>query len=227
MQYKSLLETTQNTRDLGGYRKVDGTLTQSLTLVRSDVQKYPSERDIAFLRDNGITTIVDMRREKDMAKAPSKFADVDDFTYITCPIEEDGSSPTCLDEIPPCYMRIAHAENMMAIFRSIANAQSGVLFHCTAGKDRTGVVSAILLMLVGVDAKTIIEDYVLTAEYGRARFEAVRQKFPDADMRLVIPCRANMEGFLRLFTETYGDAESYLHRLGLTETEIVHIKEKL
>ncbi|MBQ4617030.1 MAG: tyrosine-protein phosphatase [Clostridia bacterium] len=227
MQHTSLLETTQNTRDLGGYRKTDGTLTQPLSLVRSDVQKYPSERDVAFLRDNGITTIVDMRREKDMAKTPSKFAEADGFIYIACPIEEDGSSPTCLSEIPPCYMRIAQAENMAAVFRSIANADSGVLFHCTAGKDRTGVLSAILLMLVGVESGTIIEDYVLTAEYGRARFEAIRQKFPDADMNLVIPCRANMEGFLRLFTEAYGDAESYLHRLGLTETEIARIKEKL
>ncbi len=227
MQHTSLLETTQNTRDLGGYRKADGTLTKLLSLVRSDVQKYPSERDIAFLLDNGITTIVDMRREKDMAKAPSKFADADGFTYIACPIEEDGSSPTSLEEIPPCYMRIAQAENMMSVFRSIANADSGVLFHCTAGKDRTGVVSAILLMLGGVDHETIIDDYVLTAEYGRARFEAVRQKFPDADMNLVIPCRANMEGFLRLFIEAYGDAENYLRRAGLSETEIAHIKTKL
>ena len=163
MQHTSLLETTQNTRDLGGYCKADGTMTRPLSLVRSDVQKYPSDRDVAFLRDNGITTIVDMRREKDMAKAPSKFAEADGFIYIACPIEEDGSSPTCLAEIPPCYMRIAQAENMAAVFRSIANANHGVLFHCTAGKDRTGVVSAILLMLVGIEAETIIEDYVLTA----------------------------------------------------------------
>lgn len=227
MQYKSLLETTQNTRDLGGYHKADRTLTKSLSLVRSDVQKYPSERDIAFLRDNGITTIIDMRRKKDMAKAPNKFAETDGFTYIACPIEEDGSSPTSLEEIPPCYMRIAQAENMASVFRSIANAPSGVLFHCTAGKDRTGVVSAILLMLVGVDLETIIADYLLTAEYGRARFEAVRQKFPDADMNLVIPCRANMEGFLRLFLEEFGNADSYLLSLGLTQDEINHIKEKL
>lgn len=78
-----------------------------------------------------------------------------------------------------------------------------------------------------MDHETIIEDYLLTAEYGRARFEAVRQRFPDADMSLVIPCRTNMEGFMQLFLDAYDSAEAYLLSLGLTQEEIDRIKTKM
>lgn len=69
-------------------------------------------------------------------------------------------------------MEIAHAVCMREIFKTIANAKSGVLFHCTAGKDRTGVVSAILLALVGVADEDIVYDYAISREFNKQRIEA-------------------------------------------------------
>lgn len=93
----------------------------------------------------------------------------------------------------------------MPVFRSIAKAKTGVMFNCTAGKDRTGVVSAVLLLHAGVDKNDIIQDYVLTREYGKERLALIHQNFPEIDMNIVTPCETFMAEFLQLFIGRYGD----------------------
>ncbi len=224
---ESLLETTQNTRELGGYVIRDGLATKRNSLWRSDVQNYPREKDVALLKKRGITTILDLRGDKDLARKPSGFANVEGFTYINCPIIEGSGVPESVEKVPVSYLAIAQAEHMPKVFRTIANAESGVMFNCTAGKDRTGVVSAILLLHAGVSDADIIENYVLTKEYGRERLELVHKNFPEVDMNIVTPREWFMEEFLRLFREKFGTTESYFKGLGLSEDEIEKIRRKL
>jgi len=224
---ESLLETTQNTRELGGYVIRDGLATKRNYLWRSDVQNYPSEKDIALLKKRGITTILDLRGDKDLARKPSGFANVEGFTYINCPIIEGSGIPESVEKVPVSYLAIAQAEHMPKVFRTIANAESGVMFNCTAGKDRTGVVSAILLLHARVSDTDIIENYVLTREYGRARLELVHKNFPEVDMNIVTPKAWFMEEFLRLFREKFGTTESYFKGLGFEAEEIERIRKKL
>lgn len=223
----SLLKTTQNTRDLGGYRTGEGKLTKEGVLLRSDVQNYPSEKDIGYLKSQGITTIIDMRGQKDVERKPSGFAGRNDFDYYNFQISEGSGVPESAEAVPESYMSIAKAQAMPDVFRCITQAKSGVMFNCTAGKDRTGVVSAILLLHAGVEDKDIIDNYVLTKEYGRERLELVHKNFPEIDMNIVTPCEIFMEEFLRLFREEYGDTNSYFRTLGLKETEIEAIRAKL
>ena len=186
--YKSLLETTENTRDLGGYVCFDGTVTRRMSLIRSDVQKRPSERDIAFLIDNQITTVIDMRSEEQRAKASSGLERIEGLFYHHCPMEDGAGSPNSTQtDIPGGYMKIAESKGALSVFRTIAAAPKGVIFNCVAGKDRTGVISAILLLLADVAEKDVVTDYLLTREYGAGRLKAVREKYPDADMNLIIP----------------------------------------
>ena len=224
---ESLLETTQNTRELGGYVIRDGLATKRNSLWRSDVQNYPSEKDLALLKKRGITTILDLRGDKDLARKPSGFANVEGFTYINCPIIEGSGIPESVEKVPVSYLAIAQAEHMPKVFRTIANAESGVMFNCTAGKDRTGVVSAILLLHAGVSDADIIENYVLTKEYGRERLELVHKNFPEVDMNIVTPREWFMEKFLRLFREKFGTTERYFERLGFEAEEIERIRKKL
>lgn len=101
------------------------------------------------------------------------------------------------------------------------------MFNCTAGKDRTGVVSAILLCHAGVSDRDIIENYVLTKEYGKGRLELIHQNFPEINMDIVTPCEAYMEQFLSLFRAHYQNTNQYFHALGLTPAEIQGISDKL
>lgn len=224
---ESMLKTTQNTRELGGYVICDGLATRRNSLWRSDVQCYPCEEDVALLKERGITTILDLRGKKDIEKKPSGFANADGFRYINCPIDEGSGVPESVEAVPVSYMAIATAASMPAVFRTIAEAKSGVMFNCTAGKDRTGVVSAILLLHAGVSDEDIIENYVLTREYGKERLNLVHKNFPEIDMNIVTPREWFMEEFLRLFRERFGTTEEYFKTLGLSAAEIEGISEKL
>ena len=101
------------------------------------------------------------------------------------------------------------------------------MFNCTAGKDRTGVVAAILLLHAGVCDEDIMENYVLTKEYGKGRLELVHKNFPELDMNIVTPCKMFMEEFLRLFRAEYDDTDTYFRMIGLNDEEIKALRDKL
>ncbi|WP_051538249.1 tyrosine-protein phosphatase [Butyrivibrio proteoclasticus] len=221
----SLLETTQNTRDLGGYR-VDGTdtLTKYGRVIRSDVANYPSERDIEYLKDNGITTIIDMRNGEEKERKPHGLAGVEGFEYHDIPIEEGSGVPESVEAVPYSYYKIAHSENLVKVFKTIADAKGSVMFNCSAGKDRSGVTSALLLWLCGVRKADIVFDYMRTKLNIAERFELIHKNFPDLDMNIVIPNENNMYVFFDLLKESHGTAKAFFEAIGIdaaTQKKIV------
>ncbi len=223
----SLLETTLNTRELGGYRTRQGKMTKVHTLLRSDEQKQLNSGDIAYLSERQITTIIDMRTKRFTSHLPSLFANRPPFGYHNIPIEEGSGVPESIEAVPVSYMNIAGSVNMRQVYQCIAHAPQGVLFHCSAGKDRSGVVSAILLLLAEVGDKDIIENYMMTKECNAKRFALARKNHPDLDINIIIPREEFMIRFLQLFREKYGDAENYMRRIGVLPEEIEMIQSKL
>lgn len=222
----SLLESTCNTRDIGGYQTKQGKKTKYNKLIRSDEQKSLSEKDIAYLLENKITTIIDMREEIQTKSYPSPFLSLSSFSYYAIPIEEGNYIPETPQAVPHSYLEIAKALNILQVFKKIASAPYGVMFHCSAGKDRTGVVSAILLLFASVDETDIIEDYMMTKVCNRERLFRASQYFSDIEMQVITPNEKYISGFLDLFRETYKDAENYFHEIGLTSSEIQMLKNK-
>ncbi len=191
---RSMLESTMNTRDIGMYR-IYGT------------KRY---------------TISDRiyRSDQEVNAKPSAFALDKDFTYFHYPIVEGMLPPDSLEAVPVSYMEIAHADCMKEVFKTIANAQTGVLFHCTAGKDRTGVVSAILLALVGVSDEDIIYDYTISREFHKQRLEAFLKEHPENDRKIVLANEKSMGIFWEMFREKHDSVEQYLLDIGVTSDEI-------
>lgn len=225
---KSLLETTLNTRDLGGYwSEITGQNLQSWSVLRSDGQNYPSDQDVELLKSKNIFTFIDMRGEKDVLRKPSGFFNKLGFTYHNIQIDEGSGIPESVDAVSKSYMKIAESKNIARVFKTIAAAPGGVMFNCTAGKDRTGVVSAVLLGLCGVSEKCIIYDYMLTKTCNKERFELIHQNFPEIDMNIVIPQERYMEEFIGILEGKYGSYHDYLSAIGVTECEIEMIREKL
>ena len=111
---------------------------------------------------------------------------------------------------------------MAKVMGIIARAPGGVYFHCRAGKDRTAVVAALLLLLAGVPDADLLADYMLSASYLEARWRT--QKF---FMSEFLPQTSHMRGFLELFRKEYGDVERYLLGIGLTEEEVWGLKDRL
>jgi Protein tyrosine/serine phosphatase len=89
---------------------------------------------------------------------PSGFENLDGFTYYNLPVEEGSQVPESVEAVPGSYMKIAASPVMKDIFTTMAESEGGVMYNCSAGKDRTGVVTAILLMLCDVNEEDIISD---------------------------------------------------------------------
>ena len=217
MKAVSLLKTTRNPRDLGGHPAAGNRVTVPDRIWRSDRQENPDPEDIALLRSKGITTIIDMRTEEDNLTKPSFFRSLEGFTFLNYPIIEGDTIPESVEAVPGSYINIACSENMPRILKAIADADTGVMYNCAAGKDRTGVVTAILLMLCGVSDEEITADYMLTKECNRERFELLRQRRPDVDMNIVIPRESYIRDFMDLFRERFGSVDGYFACIGLSE----------
>lgn len=225
---RSILESTANTRDLGMYR-IHGTkcYTVSDRIYRSDRCEKLSAGDKQLLTERGITTVIDLRSGQETAAKPSAFESDKDFTVLRYPVEEGMLPPDSLEEVPLSYMRIAHADCMRGVFRSIADAQGGVLIHCSAGKDRTGVVSAVLLALAGVADEDIVYDYALSREFNRNALEAFLKAHPETDREIVMANEKSMRVFLNMLREEHTSAERYLSDIGLSCGEIRTLRDKL
>ena len=174
-----------------------------------------------------VVSRIDLRSEQEAEAKPSAFARDDDFIFFHYPIVEGMLPPKSFEDVPVSYMEIAHADCMGAVFKTIANAKGGVLFHCTAGKDRTGVVSAILLALAGVSDEDIVYDYAISREFNKQRLEAFLKEHPEIDREIVLANEKSMISFLKMMRAKYDSLEQYLMNIGIEEMDIKQLKNKL
>ena len=223
---KSLLETTLNTRELGGLHFPGGT-TLTGRILRSDRICSPTERDISFLLRSGITTVIDLRTDSDIALEPCGLTAEKGFFYHHIPIEGGGYVPAGFGDVVPSYLAIARTPAMSEVFRTIAEAPGGVIFNCWAGKDRTGVTAAVILMLCGVSDDEIIHNYMLTLPFSERLWEQLRQFRPEEEMKIILPNEQFIKGFIDGFRKEYGTAEGYLTSFGLSAEEISAVRHKL
>lgn len=161
----------------------------------------------------GITTVVDLRSAEEIERKPDPLAQEPGIRYLHCPLAGDGRVPAP-DEVPLSYMEMADGTGQMAgALRAIAEAPQAVLFHCTAGKDRTGVVTALLLWLAGVSEEDILADYIVSGPYLQQMLRTYCEAHPGAVV--CPPQSAYMSSFLRLFAQRYGTPQRYLEMLGV------------
>ena len=225
----SLLETTLNTWDLGGTLTKDGLIINSNCIIRSDYNSIlpPSQNDINYLISNKITTIIDIRSYKEIKSTKNHFESLNNFKYFNYPIEEGSEIPKTIDDVPKSYMEIACSKNIKYILEKIANSENGVLFHCSAGKDRTGVVTTIIYMLCNVSEKEIIRDYMISKENLRNKFEQLKSNNPNIDINIIIPKESYIITFMKLFNEKFGDINKYLDIIDVSINNRMKLKNKL
>ena len=174
------LEGCLNFRELGGYAAGDGRVVRRGRLYRSDALHLVTPSDVAVLRDElGIRTIVDLRSSEELrsegrgplAALPIRFHHVPLVDGLTQRPEARGQVSIRLAER---YFLLAEfaKERVAAALETLAASDAPAVYHCAAGKDRTGVLSAVILGILEVPDETIVADYVLTAE----SLEAIRER---------------------------------------------------
>ena len=164
--------TIDNARDLGGYRTTDGWRVKKNLIFRTAKWDKVSEEDQNKLKNEyGIRYDFDFRIASELESAPD--VKINGIEYINAPIElQKYYKDPEAKELDPMYARDAiFDEEMMEQFGKVLKkmvedrGQHGIAFHCTYGKNRTGIMSALILALLGVDQETIINDYLLTTQF--------------------------------------------------------------
>ena len=224
---RSVLECVENARDLGGYPLADGGFTKKGRVIRCEVPLAPTENDLTYLRENGFRTVIDLRDARAAENTPHGLKNRDGFDYHSCAVDAGSKPAENPDDVPLTYLEITGEPEFRRAWRIFALSDGGVLYNCTAGRDRTGTFSMILLTHAGVLYEAVTEDYLVTREYNRIRFERIRVERPHVNLDAVCPRRRYAEEFLRLFREKYGSTDAYFRGVGLNEDEITRIRMKL
>lgn len=239
------LEGAINVRDLGGYAINDAiteqgeTKTKWKSLLRADSLHQLTPQDQAYLLDYGLRTIIDLRGEQEIGQAPNVFAEAEQVRYVNIPMfagEAVQNLPEQFTLLDTYKLMVDKLQpTIKTILTTIAEADEGVvMFHCSAGKDRTGITAALLLGLAGVAEADIVADYALTDQYSepiKDRLRAfMRQRggMTEAMIEDMLGSPAsNMEQLLAHLKATYTDSESYLQHIGLSAAQIAALRSRL
>lgn len=222
------LSKTINTRDLGGYPTIGGKITAYRKFIRSDVPFEVSDQDIEMLLNNNINTVVDVRNDDEVTIKPCALKNVDQFQYYHYKIYGDGRIPTSVKDVSFSYFEMIDEHKLMLpIMKTLSTAKGGVIYHCTAGKDRTGVISALLLSLAGVQKADILADYQISQAYLDSMLREFSKNNRHIPVYIMTPKIEYMGAFLDMFYNKYHSVEKYLLRIGLDNNDIINLKQKL
>jgi protein-tyrosine phosphatase len=229
-------EGCHNVRDLGGMPTFRGSPTRFGAVVRADNPGALSQRGVAALLQHGVSTIIDLRNMTERmatGDASRRLAESSGLSYAHLPLLGNAGrdtfallsrSKSTVDTyrvlLEACHREIA------TVFATIAGANAGgVLVHCQAGRDRTGIVSALLLAAAGVPSGVVAEDYRLSARYLAPLYARYVECAASAEERAAL-LRENrsepsdMLSTLALLHDEHGGIEGYLLAAGLARAEL-------
>jgi protein-tyrosine phosphatase len=224
-----------NLRDLGGHPTTDGALTRPRSLLRADDLSQLTGEGLQALAAYGVETVIDLRWPEEEARHPSplpkalpkvRFQRIslllhseEEWQLRSRQVSKEGWKTLVLERLGPELARV---------LKVIAAASPGpLLFHCVAGKDRTGLLAAMLLAVADVKPQAIAADYAQSAQNLREGYlKRYWQTSPDKILEIL---RCPEEGSHRMlaFLERAGGVPAYLASIGLTPEEVRRLRARL
>lgn len=232
------LEGTYNLRELGGYVSKEGRILQKKKLLRSDMLNRLTPRDEEFLLSYGVRTIIDLRTKEEVEREPDTLQIHPLISYYSVPfldqmLSNDRKSLAYYN-LQDVYIAILEEtkSGVKKVIEIIADSlENGVLFHCAAGKDRTGLISMFLLSILGVEKETIIEDYSWSANLMEPRFIEQKQQLMEMGFEapdfLFSSNREVLMKTLEYLEKKYDGPLAYLQQIGVSKEVINNIQHYL
>ena len=223
-----VLEKMVNTRDLGGYETQAGTYTKSHKYIRASSPANASKADIQALKDYGVKAVIDLRSDFEKEQQVNPFVDDQDIDFYEVNLFDSTKASIVPEEVKQYKdlggVYIYMLEGMKNKFKDLFDIflkylYDGVMFHCSAGKDRTGITAALLLDLMGCHEYDIVKDYIEINEELAKMMEN-----EEAKQYLKSSPRYMME-LLDYLREHYGSSKEYLLQIGLKNEEIEQLIE--
>lgn len=255
------LEGTCNTRDQGGMETVSGQRVRAKKLIRSDALDRLSDNDIRILVDEcDLRTVIDLRTDVEQQAAPDPIERMPDVKFVSLPVlagsavglTREHSLHSLWEEflklkgdpmgvISKTYPLMLLGDAGIAAYKQffeilLAQEEGAVLWHCSEGKDRTGVASMLILFTLGVPFATIMEDYLATNLFARQKMKRIANdlkkvhladKSDEALLALICAHEEYMDAAMEAVEGKYGSLDAYLTEvLGLTSVKRQILAEK-
>jgi protein-tyrosine phosphatase len=234
------LEVAHNVRHLGGYATRDGRRTRSDVIRAASLHRLADPGALVSL---GVRTVVDLRSSKEREEMVTPDLASFGIRHEHAPVFEADGSPRAFTEgfagYAPIYEQFLDTglDAYRKLFFSLAGSEGAFVFHCAAGKDRTGVAAALMLDLAGVADGDIIADYALSAgllepalrewEAAEEQREDARRTDPELRRKLMASDPEDMDATLTYLRSRWGSAEGYLSGLGLDDADIARVRARL
>ncbi len=240
-----VLEGASNFRDLGGYRTDDGRIVRSGHLYRADGLDTLTSEDLAVLRTKGLRTVIDLRSSHEIderGRFPHERHPVawHHLSVLDKTWDRNGAlkrKQPASEFLVEAYsdMLVEGAPRFAAAFGLLARDQAlPAVFHCAAGKDRTGLLAALLLGALGVPNEAIVHDYALTELAMPAFLERMANRYPDRqeEMAAIPPgffsaTPQAMADTLTHLEADYGSIEAYLLNAGVSPGTLKTLNNRL
>ncbi|MDE1164557.1 MAG: tyrosine-protein phosphatase [Pseudomonas sp.] len=243
------LASIDNFRDIAGTTTAyttanDGTM-RSGVFYRSNALT-PSAADLATLNSLGISAVYDLRTPSEIAATPDTLLTGATYTNIdiigggisganitNISLTSAASAVAMMQETNRQFVSDAGMRSQFSVlFNDLAGADGAALFHCTAGKDRTGWTAAVLLSIAGVDSTTIMANYLATNDYTAARVAATLAAMPSSMAAIYAPLLGVDASYLQAgldeVTALYGSMDNYLKQgLGLSQATLYVLRAKM
>ncbi|OXE35651.1 MAG: protein tyrosine phosphatase [Phenylobacterium zucineum] len=248
------LEGVDNFRDFGGYAAADGRYMRSGRFWRSAHHGRATEADLVTIRDLGLTAVVDLRRPRERESEPSRRPTGFAGEIIECDLGDRAEAPHVaflrdtdltpasvdaffLDYYTQAPFEPRHPILFRRYFQALLGTDASVLIHCTAGKDRTGLLAALTHHVLGVHQDDVLADFMLTNTAARveARAPLVAEalarslgKIPsDTAVRLFLGVDGKyLDAALKAITQQSGSLETYLADLGVDRAAIIKLRDR-
>ncbi len=236
-----LLEGASNVRDLGGWTGADGRRVRFGLVYRAAALSSLTDADAAALTATGLRSVCDLRGTVEQARGPSRMPGVTTHALgiepsLGASLRDLAARRAATDADVMTLMRSAYVAYVMdwshryrALFALLLDGDAlPLLFHCTAGKDRTGVGAALLLTALGVSADDVMADYIATNRLWRGDSELTKV-LPENVARVLLKVHPELlDAAFDAIRAAHGTVEGYFEaRLGLGPVEVAALRDRL
>tara|TARA_B100000287_G_C20663218_1_gene790856 strand:- start:1737 stop:2612 length:876 start_codon:yes stop_codon:yes gene_type:complete len=243
------MDGSHNTRELGGYKTLDGRSVKWGMLFRSDKLSDISNTDQEYLQNLGIKKIIDFRSQEEKTEDPDKIPT--GIKYVEMPISVDGAMRSKIEAVlkgetnkdVKSFLIDANKEFITSytdvyegFLRGLIDDGTPTLFHCTAGKDRAGFAAAITLIALGVSRDVVIEDYMKTNSFTKERIEEILDQIKlmslyQTDPEVLRPLLGVEQEYIEIAFKTaeeeYGSLTNFIREgLNISDEDIKKLRDQ-
>ena len=252
MEFVLPLQGGHNFRDLGGLKNLTGQTIQPNRLIRAAKLADLTDEDLTYLKNYGVEKVIDFRTAEEIAGAPDK--KIADANYLVLPVFKEDTTqstitPTALyqkilaGESGAKRMQLSYQEFVLTddahrayqqFFKEILTLDKGLIFHCTAGKDRTGFGAFLILHALNVPEATIEQNYLATNTYlapelektlSYARTQGADDNFLENITALLVARPEYLQTAEKAIAVNFGDVPRFLNEaIGLAPSDLAQLR---